>query len=190
MRDASRRAGPAHESEIDARLARLQAHSGRSERLLAKRARRAGLWLTRTWRRLDSRRVRRWFGGLWFGARRRRWLLLRPRFRRRGKNRIRQTRRIDANELGADSQHVPDRAAEREHAAGDGSRDFDRRLVGHDGGDDLILLDEIADLDRPFDNLGFRHSLANIRHLDRANAHRQATIALTSARPTRAGPGK
>ena len=136
-------------------------------------------------------RARRWFGGLGFGARRRRWLLLlRPRFRRRGNNRIRQTRRIDANELGADSQHVPDRAAKREHAAGDRRRDFDRRLVGHDGGDDLILLDEIADLDRPLDDLGFRHPFADVGHLDRANAHRQASIALTSARPTRAGPGK
>jgi hypothetical protein len=42
-RDASRGARAAHESEIDAGLARLQAHRGRGERLLAGRARRPSL---------------------------------------------------------------------------------------------------------------------------------------------------
>ena len=197
MGDASRRARAAHESEIDAGLARLQAHGGRGERLLAEWARRARLRLGRTRRGLL--RLRRRGGGsaaargaarLGFDARRRRLRLLRPRFRRGGKKRIRQARRVDANELGADSQHVPDRAAEREHAARHGRWNLDRRLVGHDGGDDLILPDEIADLDRPLDDLGFRHALADVGHLDRAHAHLEASMAFTSARPTRAGPGK
>ena len=176
MGDASRRPRAVHEFEINAGLARLQAHSGRRERLLAERARRARLrrglarrGLLEFGRKRLGRRAPRWLG---FGARRGRWLRLRrPRFRRRGEKRIRQAGRIDANELGADGQHVPDGAAEREHAARNGRWNVDGRLVGHDGGDDLILVHEIADLDRPFDDLGFRHALADVGHLDRAHAH-------------------
>ena len=141
-------------------------------------------------RLLRARLCRLGLDGLGFDARRRRLDLLRARFRRRGEKRIGKARRVDANELGADREHVPDRAAEREHAARHGRGDFDRRLVGHDGGDDLILLDEIADLDRPFDDLGFRHPFADVGHPDRAHAHHEASIAFKSARPTRAGPGK
>ena len=112
------------------------------------------------------------------------------RFRGGGHDGIRHARSINPNELGADRQHVAYRAAKREHAARNGRWNIDRRLVGHDGGDDLILPDEVADLDRPLDDLGFRHPFANVGHLDRAYAHHEASMAFTSARPTRAGPGK
>ena len=178
VRDASGRPGAAHQPEINAGLARFQTQCGRGERLFAKRARRARMrlkwaWrgllrLRRTRRLLGWRRARR-LGGRRFDARRR-LLLRRPRFRG-GEKRIRQAGRVNANELRTDSQHVSDGAAEREHAARHGRWNVDRRLVGHDRGDDLILRDEIADLDRPFDDLGFRDPLADVGHLDRAYAH-------------------
>ena len=204
MGDAPRRARAAHES-ADRRRPRALfrrtageasgfSPSGRGAPVsCGKRARRARLRLGRTRAAAQPRRrARRWLGRLGLDASA---PALAPAsagrdFGAAGTKRIRQARRVDANELGADSQHVPDRAAEREHAARHGRRDFDRRLVGHDGGDDLILPHEIADLDRPFDDLGFRHPFADVGHLDRAHAHHEASIAFTSARPTRAGPGK
>ena len=59
--DASRRSRAAHETQIDARFARLQAHRGRRERLLARRTRRASLRLRRAQRRrnVTLRRVLR-----------------------------------------------------------------------------------------------------------------------------------
>ena len=199
MRDASRGSGAAHEFKIDAGLARFQAQGRRSERLFAGRARRARVQGGRG-RRPSRRLLRRLLrarlgrlglGRLGLGGRWACWLGRRlARFRRSGEKRIRQARRIDADQLGADSQHVADSAAESKHAACHGSWNVDRRLVGHDGGDDLILLDEIADLDRPFDDLGFRNPFADVGHLDRAHAHHEASMAFKSARPTRAGPGK
>ncbi len=192
MGDASRRPRATHEFEIDTGLARLQAHSRCGERPFAKRARRARLGRTRRLGESLGKRTSRsgslGFGGLGFGRRLGR--LLRPRFRRSGDNGIRQAWRVDADELGADREHLADRAAERQHVARDGRRDVDGRLVGHHGSDDLILVHEIADLDRPLDDLRFRHAFANVRHLDRAGAHHEASIAFKSARPTRAGPGK
>ncbi len=210
MGDPPRRPRPMHEAQIDARLARPQTNRRRSERLLAGRSRSSALWLTRYARRgSGSRRGRRrlgarFLGGACFlgnrpGGRRRRLCRLRSlsrggglrrTFRRRRGRRIRQAGRLDADELGADREHVADPAAERDDRACDRRRDLDRRLVGHHRGDDLILAHEIADLDRPFDDLGFGHALADVGHPDRARAHRQASIALTSAWPTRAGPGK
>ena len=198
VRDAPRGAGATHEPEIDAGLARLQAHGGRGERLFTRRTRRARLQggrgrrpSRRLLRRLlRARLCRLGLDGLGFDARRRRLDLLRARFWRRGEKRIGKARRVDADELGADREHVPDRAAERKHAARHGRGDFDRRLVGHDGGNDLVLLDEIAGLHMPFDDLGFRHPFADVGHPDRAHAHHEASIAFKSARPTRAGPGK
>ena len=181
--DASRRSGAAHETQIDACFAGLQAHRGRRERLLARRTRRRSLRLRRAQRRRNvmlrrcaERRLGSWLRGrgdrLRPDARRGRGLLQsQTRFWRGSSQGIRLSRRIDANELGADCEHVADRAAEREHAARDRGRDFDRRLVGHHRGDNLILLDEIADLDRPLDDFRFRDSLADVGHLDRAHAH-------------------
>ena len=183
--DASRRSRAAHETQVDARLASLHAHRGRGERLLARRTRRACLRLRGAQRRRDvpllrdgagrrlgSRLRRRRFDRLRPDARRRRDLSpRRSGLRRGGSQGIRQAGRVDANELGADGEHFADRAAERKHAARDRRRDFDRRLIGHDGGDDLILLDKIADLDRPLDDFGFRDTLADVGHLDRAHAH-------------------
>ena len=193
MGDASRRAGTVHQSEIDAGLARFQTQCGRGKRLLARWARRPSPRLARgRWRR-GLRRARWRWRRLRFDVRpgcARRRARCGRRFRRCGKDEIRQPRRVNANELGTDRQHVPDRAAEREHTARNGRWNVDSRLVGHDGGDDLILVHEIADLDRPFDDLGFRHALADIGHLDRAYAHHEASMALMSARPTRVGPGK
>ena len=173
--------------KIDAGLARFQTHGGRGKRLFSNgrgapvAARGAArLSAARAGGALGPSRARRRFGPRLAGRRRGRLQIDGLRrlaggsvrdFAAAGMMRIGQARRVDANELGADGQHVPDRAAEREHAACDGGRDFDRRLVGHDGGDDLILPDEIADLDRPLDDLGFRDPFADVGHLDRAHAH-------------------
>ena len=180
--DALRRSRAAHGTQVDARFAGLQAHRWRRKRPLARRTRqrgsrrgrRRGLLLGRDLRRgrfggrgLRSRRDR-----LRLDARLRRGLLLgHARFRRGGSLGIRRSRRIDANEFGPDGQHVADRPAERKHAARHRRWNVDGRLVGHHRGDDLILLDEIADLDRPLDDLGFRDPLADVGHLDRAHAH-------------------
>ena len=178
--DASRGSRAAHEAEIDARLARLQAHAGEASGFSPEGAARPCALegaARRRWRDRRRRGVsaarrdgRRDGSGLTLGGGAASCLRQRD-FGAAARQRIRQARRVDANELGADSQHVPDRAAEREHAARDGRWNFDGRLVGHHGGDDLILPDEIADLDRPFDDLGFRDALADVGHLDRAHAH-------------------
>ena len=146
----------------------------RRARRRLRRALRRGVMFARCsrGRRFDQRRRRGRLGEHRSHARRRLGLFLdEARFRRGGSRGIRHSRRIDANKLGADGKHVADRATERQHAARDGSRDFDRRLVGHHRGDDLILLDEIADLDRPLDDFRFRDPLADVGHLDRAHAH-------------------
>ena len=46
--------------------------------------------------------------------------------------------------------------------AGDGAGQFDRRLVGHDLGQDLVFLNRIADLDVPADQLGLSRAFAHV----------------------------
>ena len=83
-----------------------------------------------------------------------------------------------------------DLAAERDDVAGDRRRDLDRRLVGHHGGEDLVLEHRLADLDMPFDDLGLGHAFADIGQLDDRLPISGLHHGLESARPTRAGPGK
>jgi hypothetical protein len=63
----------------------------------------------------------------------------------------------------------PRRPARRR--CGDGRRDLDGRLVGHDRGEELVLQHRLADLDMPFDQLGLGHALADIGKLDDADSH-------------------
>ncbi len=46
--------------------------------------------------------------------------------------------------------------------AGDGAGQFDRRLVGHDFGQDLVFLNRVADLDVPADQLGLGRAFADV----------------------------
>ena len=70
-----------------------------------------------------------------------------------------------------DRQHAADLAAQRDDGAGDRRRHLDRRLVGHHGGEDLVLQHRLADLDMPFDDLGLGDAFADIGQLDDARAH-------------------
>ena len=126
-----RPAGPEpDQSEIDAGLAGIQAHGGRGERLLAYRARRApsaaeaGAGAARPASRGLRPGPRRWLLGsgltLGDGDGSGGW----GRGFGRGGTIESQARRVDADELRADGQHVPDRAAEVKHAAGYGSSGF------------------------------------------------------------------
>ena len=154
------------------------------------RRRRAGRRVLRgraRWRRLRcraGRRLRCRIGG---------WRLRRgrcgngvPAVRRR---RCTTARALDADQLGADGQHLADFAAERQHAAGDGGRNLDRRLVGQHVRERLIFVHLVADLDVPGNEFDFGDAFAQIGHLDRVCAH-HASIARWKAAATRAGLGK
>ena len=84
----------------------------------------------------------------------------------------------------------PDFGAEPENLAGNGRGYFDRRLVGHHGAENIVLAHEVADLDLPLHQFGLGDAFADIGHLDHALAHSHASNVASSARPTRAGPGK
>ena len=72
----------------------------------------------------------------------------------------------------------------------DGRGNLDRRLVGHDGGEQRVLAHEVADLDVPFDELGLGDAFADIGQLDDVLAHRQASIVSTQRAADAAGPGE
>ena len=201
--DAPRGPRAAHEAQIDARFARPRADGRRRERPFAWQAAGRQSGTVRERRRAAAGRLApAQRGGASIGAASSAGLAasglasgsrlgLRRDALSCGRRRaVREARRVDADEFGAHRKHVADAAAERQHSACNRSRDLDRRLVGHHRGDHLILAHNIADLDRPFDDFGLRHAFADVGHADRALAHGQASIALTSARPTRAGPGK
>ena len=67
---------------------------------------------------------------------------------------------------------------------------FDRRLVGHHRAENIVLAHEVADLDLPLDQFGLGDAFADVGHLDHVLAHSHASNVASSARPTRAGPGK
>ena len=121
-RDAPARARAAHAREIDARavVALRRVAGDAMTRVVAREVRRC------------RRRRLRFCGGRRRPSRR---VLRRPRLGRRG------ARGVERDQLGADGDHVARLAGEREHAAADRRRNLDRRLVGHDLGDDLVFLD-------------------------------------------------
>ena len=188
---------PVDEVQIDARLARPEPHRRRRDRPFAGRTRRAsrrrrgngarrgGRSGAHRTRRLDrGRGVRRRRGRRRSASergrrgRRRRARRFRRRsrrlgrvFRRQGGGGVGQPRRVDAEQLRADRKDVADRAAERHDRACDRRRDLDRGLVGHHRGDGLVLAHGVAELHMPFDDLGLGHPLADVGHLDRAQAH-------------------
>ncbi len=91
--------------------------------------------------------------------------------RRRLDGRLALAGHLEAHKLGTDGQHAADLAAQRGHGPRHRRRDLDRRLVGHDGGQDLVLQHRVADLDVPFDDLGLGHAFADVGKLDDARAH-------------------
>ena len=96
--------------------------------------------------------------------------------RRRRRARRRAIVDLDADQLRADREHLPDLAAEREHLAGNRRRNLDRRLVGHDVGEALVLGDRVARLDVPGDELDFGDAFADVGHPDHVHAPRQGSI--------------
>ena len=55
--------------------------------------------------------------------------------------------------------------------AADGRGDLDRRLVGHDVGDDLVLGDHGADLDVPADQFGLGGAFAHVGQFEDETTH-------------------
>ena len=78
---------------------------------------------------------------------------------------------LQADEIGADCDHIADLGAEPNNLALDRRRDFHRRLVGHDRCKERILPDKIADLDVPLDELGFGDTFADIGQSDHMLGH-------------------
>ena len=117
----------------------------------------------------DSRGFRRRLAGAatagWAGRRRRRFARSRRHFL------VAFARDLQADQLGADRQDAAHLAAQRHDGPGDRRRDLHGRLVGHDGGQKLVLQHRLADLDMPFDDLGLGDALADIGKLDDAGSH-------------------
>ena len=109
---------------------------------------------------------------------------------RRCCGRRRPFRELDPDQVGADRQRLAHLAAQRQHRAGHRRRDLDAGLVGHHVGERLVLDHGIARLDMPGDELDLGDALADVGHLDDADAHQPASIARRIAAPTRSGPGK
>ena len=78
---------------------------------------------------------------------------------------------VDADQHRPHRHHLPDRAAEFDHAAGHRRGHFDRGLVGHHVAQRLVLGDAVADLDAPLDDLDFGDAFADVRHADDRDAH-------------------
>ena len=58
---------------------------------------------------------------------------------------------------------------------------LDRRLVGHHVGERLVLVDLVADLDVPGDDLGLGDAFADVGQLEFVASHRSASITFSSA---------
>ncbi len=78
---------------------------------------------------------------------------------------------LDADELGADGQHLAGFADAERDDTRDGGGDLDRRLVGHHVGEDRVGRDLIADLDVPLDQFGLGDAFADVGQLDPEHAH-------------------
>ena len=78
---------------------------------------------------------------------------------------------FEANEVGANRKLVADFATAPQDLAADRSRNLDGGLVSHDGSNNVILSDHIANLHVPFDDFGFGDAFADIRQPDRVRSH-------------------
>ena len=97
---------------------------------------------------------------------------------------------LECDEFGADRDHFAGLARDATTTRPlTGRGNLDRRLVGHDLGDDLVFLDRVADLDLPFDDLGRDRAFTEVRHLEDVAAH-AASMTAFRALATRAWPGK
>ena len=98
---------------------------------------------------------------------------------------------LDHHQRRSDRDLVADLARQLEHHARDRRFHLDRRLVGHHVGDLLVLLDALADLDVPRDDLSLGDAFANVRKAECEAGHSgQSFRSFLSAVPMRTGPGK
>ena len=81
---------------------------------------------------------------------------------------------LELHQRGADGQLLARFAVGGEHLAGDGRGQFDRGLVGHDVGDDLVLGDHVADLDVPADQFGLGGAFTDVGQFEDVAAHLSA----------------
>ena len=112
---------------------------------------------------------------------RRRGLPLRGEYRRsRGRGRfsgrIPRAFDLELHQRRPDGQLLARFAVGGQHLAGDGRGQFDRGLVGHDVGDDLVLGDRIADLDVPGDQFGLGGAFAHVGQFEDVAAHLNAPL--------------
>jgi hypothetical protein len=98
---------------------------------------------------------------------------------------------LDHHQRRADRHLIADFAGELDHHARHRRFHLDGRLVGHHVGDLLVLLDALADLDVPRDDLGLGDAFADIRQAESEAGHAdQSFRSFLSASPMRTGPGK
>ncbi len=98
---------------------------------------------------------------------------------------------LDHHQRRADRDLIADFAREFDHHARHRRFHLDRRLVGHHVGDLLILLDALADMHMPCDDLGLGDAFADIRQAESEASHAsQSFRSFLSASPMRTGPGK
>ena len=122
----------------------------------------------------SRRRLRAWSRRLRLGRLRPAARLPPPR-RRSSRLHIALARHLQPHDRRADRHRVADLGAQPQDLAIDRRGDFDRRLVGHHGGEHRVLAHEVADLDVPFDEFGLGDAFADIGQLDDVFAHPQAS---------------
>ena len=157
--DAAGGAGAGHELELDPEVAGAVAHGGRGERALAGGVRVVKASATALARSLGRRcgrgRLRRWEPGR-----------LQPSAQgsRRGRSRrlIALALDIERHQRSADGELLAGFAVQGDDGPGDGGGQFDRGLVGHDLGEELVLGDRVADLDVPADEFGLGGAFADV----------------------------
>ena len=66
---------------------------------------------------------------------------------------------------------LPDVDRDPHHPTFDRGRDLDGRLVGHDGGEDLVFTHQVAHANVHLDNFGLGHAFADVGQLDDAHRH-------------------
>jgi hypothetical protein len=84
------------------------------------------------------------------------------------------SRDLHTDEVGADGDHVANFGGEPDDLAGNRRGDFHRRLVCHNRGQNLILPDQFADFDVPFDEFGFSDAFTDIGQPYRMLGHLKA----------------
>ncbi len=161
--DAAGGAAAGHENQVDPQVARAVAHGRRGQRALARLAagqgrNGLGVGLGRSGR-LGGRcgdRSRRGLLGL--GGRRRSG--------GGGFGDVALARHVEADQRAADGDLLTGFAMQGDDDAGDRAGQFDRRLVGHDLGQNLVFLDRVADLHMPADQFGFSGAFADVRQFE------------------------